>query len=367
MQILHWQTLLEQTVAFDDPECRRRLEAWKTAIGLQSVDDLHVSMRLIEAARRHIEGKGSIKDLCKRICTVFEADPDQLHREDSTIEADLVSARMVEVLLDPSFRFSAVELANIHLRLFSDLYEDAGSLRTCQLYKTEPFLNGDSVIYAPHEQIIEILRYDFHTERNFYYDDATFLDVVIHYAKFISNLWQIHPFRQGNTRTIGIFMLKHVRSFGLELRSNVFADDSVAFRNALLSANYSNPKKGIKPNYNALVLFMSHLLVGTRLDVFRTHSFRECPGANIQTGLCPEVTEEVSRALSCTFQEAIFLNYLYQYPTITQKELSQKMSKPYRLVQQAMTSLQKKGYIRRKNGNRYGSWEILFDKVSDES
>lgn len=363
MQNHNWQTELEQLRNDNNPQSCERLEAWKTAIGLQAVDGPDVSKRLIDIAKKHIEGKISLREILKRILNIREQhnNPDR----SDPVTADLITARCVEILLDPTFLFSSIELLTMHRRLFHGIYPDAGCLRTCNLFQMEPFLKGDSVTYPPYERIIDLLRYDLQTEKDFYYDDAGFREVVLHYAQFVANLWQIHPFREGNTMTVSLFILKHIRSFGMELRRNVFAEDSMTFRNALLLANYSNTEKNIHPDLNCLVRFLSNLLVGTRLEVFRIPDGDPFDG-RVAEGLCPELPETITESLSCTFREAILLNYLYKNPTITQKELAEKLGKPYRHIHKAMNSLQEKGFIHRVNGNRYGHWEVRVEKFQEE-
>lgn len=87
-------------------------------------------------------------------------------------------------------------------------------------------------------------------------------DVVAHIAKFVSGVWQIHPFGEGNTRTTAVFTIKYLRSIGFDVNNDLFADNSWYFRNALVRANYRNVRKGVEPDMSFLILFFRNLMMG---------------------------------------------------------------------------------------------------------
>ena len=102
-------------------------------------------------------------------------------------------------------------------------------------------------------------------------------DVVAHIAKFVSGIWQIHPFGEGNTRTTTVFTIKYLRSIGFDVNNDLFADKSWFFRNALVRANYRNVRKGVEPDMSFLILFLllkSALLLATE-DVIYNLKFKQ--------------------------------------------------------------------------------------------
>lgn len=100
--------------------------------------------------------------------------------------------------------------------------------------------------------------------------DYTVLDKVEQshkLADFISGIWQIHPFREGNTRTVAVFTIKYLRSKGFVVDNTLFKDNSEYFRNALVRANYENVGKGIRRTTEYLYKFFDNLLLSTEYDL----------------------------------------------------------------------------------------------------
>ena len=110
-------------------------------------------------------------------------------------------------------------------------------------------------------ELKEKLEYDFSQERNFHYNGLSMPEVIHHLSVFISRLWQIHVFGEGNTRTTAVFFIKYLRQLGFEADNDMFAEHSWYFRNALVRANYSNIKKGIYETTEYLELFLQNLLL----------------------------------------------------------------------------------------------------------
>ena len=196
----NWQFELEEYIKQGEPGKIEKSEAWQTAIGLQAVDGLTTSEYLIDTAKEHIEGRISIDEAQKRIQSYYEQRIERTEYEDSTKEADIVSARIAKLLGENSFQFSYVEWMAIHRRLFDGVFEHAGQVRTYNISKKEWVLNGDTVVYADYTSIHDTLEYDFATEKQFSYEGLSVEAAVRHLAKFASDIWQIHPFCEGNTR-----------------------------------------------------------------------------------------------------------------------------------------------------------------------
>ena len=106
------------------------------------------------------------------------------------------------------------------------------------------------------------LEYDIQQEREFEYKGLSTDEMIEHICHFVSLLWQNHPFREGNTRTTAVFIIKYLRSCGFNVNNDLFANNSWYFRNALVRANYRNMAKGIDPDLSFLKLFFRNLLLG---------------------------------------------------------------------------------------------------------
>ena len=254
---------LEEYLRVKDPGKAELAGLWRTAIGLQKVDGLTPSAYLVETACRNIEGKITIAEAGTLIGEYYKS---KKIREEAaktrTDEADIVSHRIAEILSEPTFSFSPEQLISLHGRLFAGIYKHAGKIRDYDITKREWVLRGDTVMYASCYRLVETLAYDFRREKEFSYARATMDDVISHLCQFISDLWQIHPFGEGNTRTTAVFTIKYLRTLGFAVDNEVFAENSYYFRNALVRANYTNLPKGIEETNEYLESFFRNLLFG---------------------------------------------------------------------------------------------------------
>ncbi|MBO5302277.1 MAG: Fic family protein [Peptococcaceae bacterium] len=263
MEDTRWQFELEEYIRQGEPEQAEKSEAWQIAIGLQQVDGLYTSAYLLDTAKEHIEGKITITEAQQRIHKYYEQRTDRKELEADTKEADVVSARIAQLLGEQSFQFSPIEWKMIHRRLFEGIYDHAGQFRTYNISKKEWVLNGNTVTYASWNAINETLEYDFKQEKAFSYEGLSMQDAVKHLAKFTSDIWQVHPFAEGNTRAAAVFMIKYMRTFGLQVENEAFKTYSWYFRNALVRANYNDWKNGIYATPKYLEQFFSNLVLGT--------------------------------------------------------------------------------------------------------
>lgn len=359
-----WQLDLNEYIRQGEPQQAEKSGAWQIAIGLQQVDGLSTSDYLLDTAKEHIEGKISIKEAQKRIYTYYQEQTIRKDIEAGTEEADIVSSRITELLGEKTFQFSPVEYQNIHRRLFEGVFPHAGQIRTYNITKKEWVLNGDTVIYASWESIRDTLEYDFRTEKQFSYEGLSLGEAIRHLAKFTSDIWQIHPFCEGNTRATAVFVIKYMKTFGMNVDNRAFQNHSWYFRNALVRANYNNLKNNVHATTKFLELFFNNLLLGTDYEL--KNRYMHVDFAENQNGLesqrfnskAPKVQNDT---LGCTLEEMAVLKLVIENPAITQKDLLAKTGKSLSTVKRIMTSLQKKEYIRRVNGKRYGKWEVLLD------
>ena len=235
-----------------------KAQAWKTAIGLQAVDGLTPSAYLVDLAKKNIEGQMSLQVLHTLLENYYESYPNQ---EDRTAEADIVSLRMSELLLEKAFSFTPNEYLSIHRQLFTDIYAHAGSIRDYNITKKEWILDGDTVTYGSVSELGAILRYDIEQEKNFSYANLDMSETIRHLAIFVARLWQIHVFGEGNTRTTAVFFIKYLRTLGFTVTNDMFANHAWYFRNSLVRANYQNLKLGVYRTTEYLEQFLRNLLL----------------------------------------------------------------------------------------------------------
>lgn len=347
----NWELELAQYIKEGEPNRIEKAKVWETAIGLQDVDGLKPSKYLLDTAKEHIEGKIGIEEVEQRINKYYKIlNSREQEKVDNNEEADKVSVRITEILSDNSFNFNPVELINIHKKLFSDIFEFAGKIRDYNFTKDECVLDGDTVIYASYETIMPSLQYDFEQEKNFSYKDITFDDAIKHLCRFTSNIWQVHPFCEGNTRTTAVFMIKYLRTFGFNINDDVFAKHSWYFRNSLVRANYKKFDSNIFEDISFLEKFFYNLLAGTNYELRNryTHiSYQE------------DVNNEKVKNDVYTLEEQAIINIISSNANIKQEEIAKIIGKSLRTVKTRMNEMQDKGLITRKNGKRSGEWIIL--------
>ena len=260
-----------------EPHRSERAQSWKTAIGLQAVDGLKPSSYLLETARRHIEGDISIEEVKSLIDSYYQTQASRTQDSAMTEEADKVSANIAELLNEKTFTFSPMGYISIHRRIFNGVFKFAGSLRDYNISKKEWVLRGDTVLYTSAAELRMTLDYDFAQEARFDYRTLSPSEMIVHFARFISGLWQIHPFGEGNTRTTAVFAIKYLRSMGFDVNNDLFAAHSWYFRNALVRANYRNYQKKIEPDFQFLEQFFRNLLLGEQNELKNRYLLIQLP------------------------------------------------------------------------------------------
>ena len=244
-----------------EPDKAGKGYAWSTAIGLQAVDGLKTSKYLIDTAIQNIEGKITMKEAQSLIDSYYEERPVHLSDEERTEEADKVSSRIAEILSENAFSFSPNEYISIHRKLFQGIYKHAGKIRDYNITKKEWVLDGATVMYGSASELRATLEYDFSQEKDFSYKGLSIDEIIHHLAVFVSRLWQIHIFGEGNTRTTAVFFIKYLRTLGFSATNDIFAKNAWYFRNALVRANYTNLQKGIHETTEYLEVFLRNLLM----------------------------------------------------------------------------------------------------------
>ena len=346
----------EEYLRQGEPNKAEKAKVWKTAIGLQQVDGLKPSDYLIETARQNIEGDITIDEVKQRIDSYYKQHPEN-NDENRTEEADKVSARIAEILNEKTFAFSPAEYLTIHRRLFHGIYSHAGKIRDYNITKQEWVLNGETVLYASSKSLKAMLEYDFQQEKVFNYSGLSQHEIIEHISHFISYLWQIHIFGEGNTRTTAIFLIKYLRKLGFnEVNNDMFADYSWYFRNALVRANYEDLSKGIHKTNKYLIRFLlnllhqeNHLLKNREMHVQFVGPVNDPVKAK---------NDPVNDLVNNSLKRNI-LQHLKQNPKANYKELVDKTGYSMATIKRHIQELKKIGIIERIGSDKTGYWEII--------
>ena len=364
---------LDEYIRQGEPQEQERGRAWQTAIGLQEVDGLKTSPYLLETARRHIEGVITIGEAKQLIDSYYKSQSGRKEIEsERTEEADKVSARITELLQEKTFNFSPAQLTSIHRRLFEGIYKFAGRIRDYNITKQEWVLRGETVYYASADTISETLDYDMGQERNYSYEGKSIDEAISHLTRFCANLWQIHAFGEGNTRSTAVFMIKYLKTLGFKVTNDLFATHSWYFRNALVRANYSNLQEGVTETTIYLERFFRNMLLGETTPLRNREMHLDWkPEADFQSAKsgfqrANESVQSANPALllppkckNCTLEEIAVLRVIRQNPTATQKYIATEIGKSERTVKSITVRLTEHGILVRKNGKRNGYWEIV--------
>lgn len=335
----------EEYLRQGEPDKVEKAKIWKTAIGLQQVDGLKPSDYLIDVAKQNIDGEISIEEVKLKIDSYYQQHPTK-NNENRTEEADKVSARIAEILNENTFSFSPIEYLTIHRRLFEGIYNFAGKIRDYNITKKEWVLNGETVLYASAESIKDTIEYDFEQEKKFVYKGLNSDEIIQHIALFTSNLWQIHVFGEGNTRTTAIFIIKYLRKLGFkQVNNDLFAKNSWYFRNALVRANFEDISKGVFKTNEYLIKFLSNLLVETKFPLKN----REIHIEPVKSKNEP-VNELVNEPVFCLIQKN---------PKITIQQISTQLNLSVSSIKRKIQLLKQKNIIQRVGSDKTGYWKVI--------
>lgn len=390
----------EEYIRNSEPAKKEKTYAWATAIGLQQVDGLTPSKYLFETAKRNIDGEISVAEATSIIDSYYESKTDRSGNDNErTEEADKVSSRIAQILSEKSFNFSPSYLIALHGRLFAGIFKFAGKIRDYDISKKEWVLDGDSVMYGAAFELKAALDYDFEQERHFSYKNLTLEETVKHITFFVSRLWQIHAFGEGNTRTTAVFTIKYLRSLGFNADNELFAENSWYFRNALVRTNYNNLQKGIHENPEFLEKFFRNLLLGEHNELknrflhIRAKDFLEIKendkNVTANYGKVTANNENDTRnvkkvsvndknvtrnvtvksenisvnnkniTVKLTQTQKDIVNLIKENPCITQNEIASKLNIARETVNRNMKKLQQEKIIQRLGADKNGSWKIL--------
>ena len=343
--------IFEEYLIEKEPQKKEKGYAWHTAIGLQAVDGLKTSQYLVDTAKRNIEGDITFEEANELIHSYYR---ENIIRSDRAEEADKVSVRIAQLLSEKAFVFSPAQYLAIHEKLFFGIYKHAGKIRDYNITKSEWVLDGDTVMYGGASELKATLEYDLSVERDFSYKGLSMDKIIEHLAIFVSRLWQIHIFAEGNTRTTAVFFIKYLRTLGFDVTNDIFAENAWYFRNALVRANYTNLQKGIVETTEFLELFLRNLILKEENEL--KNRSMHISG----TLKKPKCNNDISNCtLDCTLDEIKVIDILRNSPGVTQKVIAEKIGKSERTVKTITVSLEAKGIIKREGGKRFGHWVII--------
>ena len=338
-----------------EPSKQEKGRNWATAIGLQKVDGLTPSKYLYETAKRNIEGEISIEEAKKIIDSYYESKEVRTSDDEDSEEADKVSIRIAEILSEKSFSFTPKQLLSIHEKLFKGVFSSvkAGEFRTYNITKKEWVLDGDTVFYANADLIEATLKYDFENEKAFDYSALSKEDSVKHITRFVANLWQIHPFGEGNTRTTAVFTIKYLRTLGFEVNNEPFEKHSWYFRNALVRANYTNVKKSIYMNNIFLEKFFENLLLGKNNELKNRYTHIRYTENIEKTSVQNDKNFGTKEKTSVQIMDLMKEN-----PSITLQQIAEKIGLSKRAIEMQVKKLREQGKVNRIGATKRGLWEV---------
>lgn len=306
----------QEYIKESEPAKRDKSYAWHTAIGLQAVDGLQTSEYLVQTAVRNIEGEISFEEANALLQTYYEENPAS-DMSDRTEEADKVSARIAALLSERAFSFTPNEYLSIHRKLFTGIFSHAGCIRDYNITKKEWVLNGATVLYGSATELEATLDYDFSEEKKFSYKNLSMDEIIHHLAVFVSRLWQIHVFGEGNTRTTAVFFIKYLRTLGFDVTNDIFAENAWYFRNSLVRANYNDLKNGIYETTEYLEVFLRNLLLNENYPLHNrplhiSGIFKEPEKVNIDAKKANIDSEKVNIGAAFTAKTASHIQKLWE-------------------------------------------------------
>ena len=359
----------EEYIRQGEPGKKERAQIWRTAIGLQQVDGLETSEYLKELAQKNIEGEISIDEVQKLTKAYYVSKTNREQDDDEKEEADMVAGNISKILASQTLDFSTNGYISLHRRIFNGVFKHAGQIRDYDITKKEFVLRGGTVNYLNWEDLRRALDYEIDREKQFDYRGLSSDELIEHVAQFVSGIWQIHPFGEGNTRTTAVFTIQYLRSIGYKVNNDLFASHSWYFRNALVRANYKNAVQGI--NYEPVYLerFFRNLLLGEQWELKSRYlvinpptEYTEQPRRDVGTVTekVANVTENVIEKL--TDRQRQIVKMVARNPFTTTALMAQTLKVSIMTIRRDIEKMS--SIIRRVGPDKGGHWEILSANTS---
>lgn len=354
----------QQYIDFDqyckqtEPSAQQSAYEWYTAIGLQAVDGLKPSDYLLQTAKRNIEGEITIDEVQELLHSYYKAIDARSQKDEQHEEADKVAANIKKILGTRTLAFNTNGFISIHRRIFNGVFKHAGEIRQFDISKKEWVLRGDTVNYLNWEDLRRALDWDIQQEHDFSYKGLSTDEKIKHICRFASGLWQIHPFREGNTRTTAVFIIQYLRSIGYNVNNDLFAKHSWYFRNALVRANYKNHSLDIDYDYSYLELFFRNLLLGEHHELKNRFMLINAPEG---FDTAPQENCGSDCGIQLSERQQNILSELRKDGTNTAKRLAGVIGCSQRTIETELSLLRKNGFIQKATKDNRSPW-LLTDK-----
>ena len=319
----------------------------ETGIGLQDVDNLKNSSYFISESERYIKGEISLSELEDIVSSYYKNKPEE---DERTEEADIIAVRIAKLISDDNFIFSIGQFVYIHKFLFEGVFNHAGKIRDFNFIKKEWVLDGASVFYADYNVIETALDFDFLAEKRFNYSGLSMDEIIEHLAIFIANLWQVHAFQEGNTRTTAVFVIKYLRSLGFDVTNDAFAKNAWYFRNALVRANYKHIRKGVIEDRSFLIKFLRNLLLNEKNPLHNKEMHISLSDQQLDLGV----------------RETKIVSLMKNKPNIKTEEIADELGVSLRTVKSLIAVLEKDEIIQRTGGKKFGYWQVNISPKAKE-
>jgi hypothetical protein len=212
-------------------------------------------------------------------------------------------------------------------------------------------------------------------EREFDYGAVTARKAISHFSRFIAQIWQVHPFGEGNTRTTAVFAIKYLHSLGFKAENNMFQENSGFFRNALVRANFADYAQGVKRDWGYLEMFFRNLLLGEKNEMKSRYlliglteddkrKIRELSGKGKEgekkdrkdskkSGQKKVVRKSGQKTVDC------LLGLLRDCPQSTQRDMVAIVGINRSAIQRHLFNLKASGRLRRIGPDKGGHWEVV--------
>lgn len=357
-----------------EPDAAASAEQWQTAMGLQAVDGLKPSQYLIDTARRNIEGEITIDEVQDLLRSYYASEANRSVTGEDAEEADKAAANIKRILSTQTLAFNTNGFLSTHRRIFDGVMKHAGELRKYDITKKEWVLRGDTVNYLNWEDLRRAIDYDIQQEKAFSYKGLSDIEKVRHLCYFTADLWQIHAFPEGNTRTTAVFLIQYLRSIGYKVNNDMFAKHSWYFRNALVRANYKNSALGIDYDYQYLERFFRNLLLGENNELKTHHlvinapdNWNEtqktatvaCDGSfEVVLGKLGEKAKKLGKKLGKN--KIGILQLIYDNPNISTTQMSEKIGISTTAIDNNIRQM-RDVFIKHIGPHKGGRWEIIMD------
>jgi cell filamentation protein len=154
------------------------------------------------------------------------------------MEAEYASLRLAQIAETPLIGvYDAEHIRKMHEFIFQDIFDWAGTYRTIDIIKHEPVLGGLSIEYAEYDKIDTALDNEIQNMKAIQWLEYSIDEQAYLFSLHLSRIWRVHPFREGNTRTITHFCCQYADSIGMNIDRSIFENNARYFRSALVAAS----------------------------------------------------------------------------------------------------------------------------------